>query len=236
MKTTILPMFAAFVMAACVTVQAQQSNGCGYGNYVHAPRNYYPCHRAATAGEAHLRGMAAAVQARGEYNLLTAQALVAAEQARQLRIHNHELAVNTRLSIRETNRQAQAKARGPRMTQEQAIRQAAAARPQRLSPKELNPQTGRVSWPTVLRAEQFATSRRQMESLLAGRASREQINDGGRGAEVVKTLRALLKSQVREVRPTDYMAARRFLDRLATEVRQPGGNRASALAMVQPAR
>lgn len=238
MKTTVLFIIAAFVVSGAATVQAQQSDTRVYGDYSCGQRHYYPYHHASTAAEGYLRGVAAAIHAQGQYNRMAAQAMVLAEQARALRIQNCELAANTRFSMREANQQARARTRRPRITGEQAEQMAAKAKPNRLSPQELNPRSGHVSWPPALEAEEFCQSRQQMESLLARRAADGRLgaDDMARANDAVRLILSTLRGRIRAMRPMEYTAARRFAEQLAYEVRQPVDSTTAELAMVQPSR
>ena len=240
MKTTILTIVAASVISAGTSVQAQQYANRVYveSGYSNSGGNYGSYHHASTAAEGYLRGAAAAIHAQGEYNRMTAQAMLAAEQARQLRIQNHELAVRTRYAIQQANQQARANARRPRITNEEAEQMAAKARPSQLSPRAFNAQTGHISWPAALAGKEFGQARQQMESLFARRVSSGRLGDDDvvRANEVAKTILTKLKGQVRKIRPMEYTAALRFSQQLAYEARQPVDSVTNGLAMVQPTR
>ena len=238
MKTTVLPIVAAFVISAGASVQAQQSDGRTHGAYSYGQRNYFSYHHASTAAEGYLRGVAAVMHAQGQYNRMTAEAMVAAEQARQLQIQNRELAASTRFSMQAANEQARAKARRPRITGEQAARLAGRAVPERPSPREVDPETGWVSWPISLQGTEFDQSRQRMESLLARRAASGQLgaDDVARADEAVHLLLTILKGRVREMQPMQYTAAHKFAEQLAFEIRQPSDTTTARLAMVHASR
>ena len=180
-------------------------------------------HHASTAAESFARGHAAAVSAHGYYNLTTAQARVVHAEAAGREIDNREQAIDSYFAIREKNRQERAAERAPRPTTEQLERIAAAARPERLSPSEVNTTTGAITWPTLLQEDEYGALRAAMENVLAQRAVAGQLHADavGLAKQATDGMLAQLKTRVREVPQQDYIAARRFLESLAYEVQRP---------------
>jgi hypothetical protein len=179
---------------------------------------------ASTAGESFARGHAAAVSAHGYYNLMTAQARVVHAEAASREIDNKEKWTDTYFAMRERNRQERALARGPRPTLEQLRRIAASGRPAPLSPSEVNTTSGAITWPTLLRKEEYGAPRAALESVFAHRAAtRGQLHpDAAEYAkEAADAMLAQLKDRVREVPGQDYIAARRFIESLAYAVQRP---------------
>jgi len=183
--------------------------------------NYYR-YRAATAAESYARGLAAATYARGQYNLLSAQARLVHADAYGQEIANHELAAQTYFAMREANREARAAKRGPRATQVDLVRFAAQAKPDRLSPSELS-NAGKISWPMLLQADEFVAFRAELEKVFAQRAANRGIGleDHVKVSETAKVMLEVLKMYAGGVDPMDYVAARRFIESLAYEARQP---------------
>jgi hypothetical protein len=183
--------------------------------------NYYH-HHASTAAESYARGLAAVTYARGQYNLLNAQARLVHADAYGQEIANHELAAQTYFAMRQTNREARAAERGPRATQVDLVRFAAQAKPDRLSPSELT-NTGKISWPMLLQADEFTAFRAELERAFARRAANGNIGleDHVRVSETAKVMLEVLKAYAGGVDPMDYVAARRFIESLTYEARQP---------------
>jgi hypothetical protein len=125
--------------------------------------------------------------------------------------------------MREKNRQERAAERGPRPTTEQLQRIAATGRPAPLSPGEVDAATGAIAWPILLQEDDYSTFRADLEGVFTERAASGSLSpDGvGKAKQATEAMLAELKSHVREVSQQDYIAARRFLESLAYEVRSP---------------
>ena len=191
-----------------------------YSYYV--PNGNYYGYRAATAGESHARGLAAGAYALGQYNRLTAEGRLVHTYAYRQEIENHELAVQTYFAMRQANREARAAERGPRATPADLARFAAQGKPSRLSPSDLD-NKGSISWPLLLQADEFEAFRAELENAFTQRAA-----DGGIGLDdhvkvsrTAEVMLDVLKAYVDGVDPMDYIAARRFIESLAWEARQP---------------
>lgn len=190
---------------------------------VYAPVQIAP--RATTVPGSISQGAADVIRARGEFNYLTSQAAIFANQARALQLQNARDYVHTYFDLRQANRLYRAAERGPRPGPEAWIRYAQAARPDRLSPAELDAITGRINWPILLQADEFARYRAELEALFATRADLGGINTWGylRIDQTSKALLEQLKGRVADFPPQDYIQARRFLEALAYEAKYPAG-------------
>ncbi len=234
MKTLSLTAVTAVLLLAPSAASAQCAPTYGYpgGSCVARPHFAYPRYHSSTAAESYLRGLAMQTLAQGYYNDMTAQAQVAAAHARTLQIQNREQAASTYFSMREANREARAKERRPRTTPKQVARLAAAGRPNSLSPSEFDPRTNHIAWPTVLQSSEFDVQRTQVEKILAYRASSGQLaaDESAQVEEIAQLMLATLRSQIRELPPSEYISGRRFLERLAHSARQPFGRGTTRLA------
>lgn len=191
----------------------------GYGGYGGG-------YRAATAEESVLRGMSDAVRSAGEYNLSTSEAAINYQQARSMEYENRLQGTNTYFEMRQINSAYRAAERGPRITQEDAIRNAAARAPNRMTKTDLDPLTGDIVWPIVLQTDLFAELRGQLDSRYHDRAS----SGGAIGAngffeiqQLTEEMLALLKANVADIHPQGYTMAKSFLEGLAYESRFPTG-------------
>jgi len=186
---------------------------------------YWPGYgyHSATPAESYAMGAAALGRARGEYNLLTARARVAATEARRHELENRLRATELYFQIRDLNRAYRARRRGPRPTLDDLKRYAQATTPPPLSPSELDFITGEITWPMVLRADRYAEYRAQLEALFAERASGDEISAASylQIDRTAKAMLAELKRRIRQVPQMDYIAAKRFIQSLAYEVRRP---------------
>jgi hypothetical protein len=98
------------------------------------------------------------------------------------------------------------------------------ANTERASIYEVDPLRGRIFWPSVLKREEFADARAQMEALFAERNVR-QTGLGSNFCRQAKALTGQLRDQLRELvddlSPSEYVAARKFLDTLSFEAQMP---------------
>ena len=104
---------------------------------------------ASTAEQGMMTGMAEMMQAAGARNLMNSQALGFVEDARRKNISNRMYGTDAYFQMRKTNREARAAETGPPPTREDLERFARARAPERLSPSELDPLTGAISWPSI---------------------------------------------------------------------------------------
>jgi hypothetical protein len=183
----------------------------------------YVDNRASTPAEGYARGMSDVVRSAGVYNLATSEAAINMTEAQRREIENRQQWTNAYFSMRQANRSYRATERTARPSMEQLVRYAQADQPQRLSPSELDSVNGRIQWPRLLREDEFAQSRGELEGLFrqwayVGAASTEQIDAIRQRTD---TMLAELQAQVRAVTPTDYLVAKRFIQSLAYEAQMP---------------
>ena len=186
-------------------------------------RGWNSVRHASTAAESFARGHAAAVAAHGHYNLMTAHARVVHAEAAGREIENREQRINSYFAMREKNRQERAVERGSRPTAEQLQRIAATGKPAPLSPSEVDATSGAVAWPLLLQEEDYSTFRADVQGVFTQRAttgnpSRDAV---GKAKQATEAMLDELKSQIRDVSQQDYIAARRFIESLAYELRRP---------------
>ena len=187
------------------------------------PAPWYGRYHASTAAEGYMRGKAAVIAAQGYYNRMTAEAWAVSEEARSRQIENHRQATDTYFAMRKTNRDARTEERGPRATAEDLARFAKQAKPDRPGPHQVNAASGEVYWPTLLRANEFAGSRAELDNVFARRVSSGGVgaDDGVRAQQAAKAMLAELKKHVRQLDPMDYTVAREFIESLAYEAQLP---------------
>ncbi|HUT94741.1 MAG TPA: hypothetical protein VMY37_35115 [Thermoguttaceae bacterium] len=221
-------VLAACVASSDVSAQAVASPDrfSGFHQTTHLAQIYpvpYGYYGASTPASAYARGVAATTRAAGEYNLLSSQARIARAEARRYELENQLQATETYFKMRLLNRQYRALLRGPRPTLDDLKRYAASGRPERLSPSELDSVTGDISWPILLRDDRYADYRARLEALYVERAASAQLSTSAY-LSIHRTTRAFLKElerRVARVPQMDYIAAKRFIQSLAYEVRQP---------------
>lgn len=218
MSKTIFPLFAVTLLVICSPANAQ----LWYGASVN-----YPIGTDAASTPASGIGHAAAdvIRAQGMYNESTANALLRFEQARGQYLANQrqwmDMVTMRQRAITATRERSRemAKVRNARYRDEGLWK---APLPPRLTSLELNPSTGKVTWPVALQRDTFALDRNEIESLLAARS------EGGSTSELMESLenrtrqmRLELRDHIRELRTQEYLQARRFLDSLALEAEFP---------------
>ncbi|MFM8283345.1 MAG: hypothetical protein ACKOCW_07270 [Planctomycetaceae bacterium] len=179
---------------------------------------------ASTAGQAADYGYSSVISAEGQANLSNSEAAKNWEQAKTMEIDNRAKWTETYFDMRRINREKRAEEEGPRVTQEQAVRLAKMAAPPRLDSTQLDPVTGHIEYPLVLRDPRFASNRAELDGLYAHRAA----TMGSIDFEEQRAIRATvskfidaLKAHVNEYPAGDYGRARTFLDSLAHELRFP---------------
>lgn len=105
-----------------------------------------------------------------------------------------------------------------------ASRYAKSAAPKRLSPGEVSSSYRGIRWPAVLQHEQFASVRERLDA----EYTQKSFGNSGIGSPLYQQVKRMtdemqveLRGMVREIDPTEYIAAKRFLDGLAYEARFP---------------
>jgi hypothetical protein len=177
---------------------------------------------ASTPAESYARGMSDVVRSAGEYNLATSAAAINMTQAAQQDMENRRQWTDTYFDMRKANREHRAAERGNRPSMESLVRYAQAGKPRPLSPNEVDFVTGRVNWPSALKVDGFDKERQSMEQLLARRAENGGLgsNDQVAVRETTDAMLTQLKAAIRDMAPTDYTAAKRFLESLAYEAQR----------------
>ncbi|MFZ4731780.1 MAG: hypothetical protein ACOYK7_04490 [Pirellulales bacterium] len=179
---------------------------------------------AVTAGQAADYGYAEVVSAEGKANLSNSEAAKNWEQAKSMEIDNRAKWTDTYFDMRRTNRDRRAEEDGPRITQEQAVRIAKMATPPRLDSTQIDPVTGHIEYPLVLRDPRFAANRAELDSQFAHRAATLGSIDFEEQRQIRQTVSKFidaLRENVREYPAGDYGKARTFLDSIAHELRFP---------------
>jgi hypothetical protein len=95
-------------------------------------------------------------------------------------------------------------------------------RPARLASCPIRPISRRVVWPQLLCRECFDQQRAEIDRL----ASERTVDNSGVGSrnceeiqQAVEQMKALLKAQIKSVRPEEYLNAKKFLENVASEAR-----------------
>ena len=190
--------------------------------------------RSSTVGESYARGMADVVRSQGEFNLMTSQAHINAQEARRRQLENDLRQTEIFFERRAINRQqrfgdyperaARNAERAARDRQRAMIRYGQEGRPTRLTSKELDPLTGAITWPLFLQGPEYAQPRQTIDAVMHTLA----LQDGVLNLEqfqaitsAINEMSSILGSRIREKNSTDFINMRNFLNRLDYEVRNP---------------
>ena len=177
---------------------------------------------ASTAAEGYANGMSNVISAKGDYNLNTSQAAINMTQAQSQEIQNRQQWTTAYFEMRKENRAYRAEERGRQPTMEDAVRYAQMGKPKRLSPSEMDSVTGKITWPRLLRTEQFEDQRTKLDELFEKRARYgSTFEDQMALQETTNDILAAIKKQIRDLPPYEYTNSRRFLESLAYEGRLP---------------
>jgi hypothetical protein len=202
--------------------------GSGYDDYV----------TAATVGESYDRGLASIIRAEGQYNLNTSAAAINFQQAERLALANSTDYIKTYFQVRSLNDQYRAAIRGPRGTLADYVRLSHYGRPQRLTPSELDPVSGQLSWPLILQADDFTPARKRLDALFVQRADPQGVNLQGylKIDQLTRAMQEELKMHVADIPPDDYLRARNFIESVNYEARYPTTEHNTALTWQAPPR
>lgn len=174
-----------------------------------------------TPGAAYLSGISQIIWAQGEYNEATSRAYINYEAARKNYIANRKQWQQTYFAMRENN-EAQRLRRLERgkHTPEALAYAAHSSAPRPLSSDALDPITGRLQWPDVLMRDEFSRQRLQIDQLFEVRASTSGADtDVVAIQQTVDEMIRILRDEIHDLPVDQYMAARKFLDRLAYSAR-----------------
>jgi hypothetical protein len=166
------------------------------------------------------QGMASMISAAGNYNLATSAAAVNMTQAIKQDIVNRQDATNAYFAMRETNRNARAAQRPARLSEEQLVRIAAQAAPAPINASELNPVTGQVVWPDLLKADIFRQERAVIEELVGRQVKygKLSIADHQRIGDAMESMSDKLRDRIRDVPSGRYIDTKNFLKSLMYSV------------------
>lgn len=175
-----------------------------------------PSH-SSTAYEGARRGDAAVIEAYGFAIEAESRSNINNQVARQLQIANKKTEIETRQKLRELSQKKQAEQFAENRVKRQNYRQQnvpLTPTPRRVV--EFDASSGSVLWPAVLQDATYSRSRGDLEELLhmwaAGEWSVDLAQEIDQAAE---TLKQELKTNMKSMRPSDYLAAKQLLDNLA---------------------
>lgn len=229
---------AAFALAALVwgsPVQAQVLSGPylggsyafgGYGSpYGYNPYGYglgYGWFGGGTVAGNYLYGQSQVIRAQGEFLNNQSQAAINFEDARAKNLENQSAYTRTYFEKQKLNRDYRETTRPAKATNEQLVRIAKDGAPGRPGRSELDQPSGIILWPEALMDRRFDGYRKELEKLYGERTATNYGTTSALYGDVQRVagqMRAELKDQIHEMDSAEYLAARKFIDRLAYEAR-----------------
>ena len=219
LRTSILG-FLSFVALAFTAAQADPPYDRAYvpGGYVpggYGPAGYVPRH-SSTLEEGIQRGYGDVVRSYGMANLLNSEAAKNYEQARRDYIENRLRATQAYFETRSYNDTYRRNQRSAPLSMDQYVRLARQQAPDRLSISQLDPFTGTINWPLILKRPEYAQYRNKIERLFSSRAQGTELVHG-QIAKAVEEFALVLKADLKTFEQSEYIAAKNFLDSLAYE-------------------
>jgi hypothetical protein len=160
-----------------------------------------------------MRGAGDVLRAVGEARYNSSLALMNGQEAYSRYLDNRLKAVSTYFDMQNLNREYRAEKRGQRATEEELAGYARDRAPDRLAAHELDPTANRLVWPEALGNERFDAERTAIDALMAGGGSESRAVQ-----ELAEKMVEELRTHVREMKPSDYVAAKRFLTSLHYEM------------------
>jgi hypothetical protein len=178
-----------------------------------------------TVAGSYLYGLGDVVRAQGEYNLNTSAAAINYTTARRQQIQNWQNYIDAYYYSRRVyqDQVAAQTAKDRKYIQEDWPRMHAAMKPQRLPPTALDPVTGKLQWPVVLRSQGFEKQCAELQQLFAKRAHYGALSyeDNQQVTRIANAMIAGLQDNIREYSANDYLAAKGFLQKLSYESGMP---------------
>lgn len=211
--------FALFAAASwCgASTQAQWVGGA-------APVGVYGNFGASTAAEGAGYGMASVISAQGSANLQNSEAVKNMQQAQSMALDNDLKSTNTYFEMKRVNKAYKDSVREKPLSTDQLYRIAQEGAPKRPGPSQLDPLTGEITWPMVLRDPRYVDQQKEIQELFASRAE-VRGNIGYPMFQKIQTvctdLLAALQNNLPEYKPGDYMQAKTFVQGLAYEAKFP---------------
>jgi len=167
------------------------------------------------------RGMAEVMRAQGENRKATAEAMFDYEEAKSKYIDNKKKWTETYLERKRMGEAARTEHYAKKRASIDKYRASRTSNtPARLTVSQIDPSTGRISWPSALQKAQFSASRKELDELFVLRAHTNSVV--GLTDKIYaesRSMQASLKSKIKNIPATDYISARKFLDGLGNEGR-----------------
>ena len=250
LKQTVFSLIAAVCFVATVNAQCSESGGFKYTRTDHGPtyipayRNFESRYGAHGNYGAYLHGAADVVRSRAYANLRNAEAWTQSEVARKMNMENSVLALQTRLERRRINRESRFGhlfAHGVQRKAQQAAHIHVSLtdeirRPDNgLAEHELNPMSGVLNWPLLMRSSYFDRARKRVDDAFALRNATGTIdpNEYLPLRDWIVRIQAELTKNVKKIPSDDFAQSQDFLRRVLVEIRKdlPNANSIDTLVL-----
>jgi len=163
----------------------------------------------------------------GMANLIRAQSQAAVnyEQARSKYIENRQKWTQNYMKLKEERQAFDARQREQSKHSPESLSAAAKSDvPPTLGPDALDPVTGRITWPDILRGPDYAVQRTRLDELFELRA---KTGSGAMNVDrfhaATMEMTAKLRSHIEDIPAKNYIAARKFIDSLDYTAQSPAG-------------
>jgi hypothetical protein len=183
-----------------------------------------------------LHGIASIVRAHGLVGLARSEAAVNYATADSIGVQTAQQLYALRSAAWAARKSYWDSLRRPTPTTDQINETQRRRRPERLSPGEMDPVSGQLSWPSVLQEDEFGQLRSEIDRLFARRATQGQLSAPEYLSldESIDMLRFALGQRIREY-PTDlFLSSDRFLRSVAYEALLSPARSASPVARAKP--
>jgi hypothetical protein len=175
-----------------------------------------------------LHGLGDFARGVGEYNYYTGLAARELEEARTVAIKNHKIGVENWYSLRKAHWERRAAEwEKEKLTPAEIAHVVKVSRPDRLTPAQFEPATGKINWPGPLMGEEFAAERAALEEAFAKRTARDAGPDSAFYDQVRRHTERMLgklrqkNEQQGELTPMQFIAGKKFLVGLKYESHTP---------------
>jgi hypothetical protein len=178
-----------------------------------------------TLEESVSRGEAEVLRGKADYNYLTAEAIKSLEQARSMNIDSERKALSNYYEARATNKAATTD-QVKRFSTEQMAAIAKKEAPERLTPEQYNPTTGRLVWPTLLEAKVFIAHHDALNHMFKHRTTKDIGPETSFHATVrilTDEMQAMLHRHIDVLPPMEYTASKKFIAGIEQEAQLPPG-------------
>jgi hypothetical protein len=177
---------------------------------------------ASTAAEGYARGLADVIQSAGQANLLNSAAAGNYQAAESMYLDNRIKYTKTYYENKQLYKEYKQSQTKPPPSSEQLFRMSQIGVPKRLSANQLDPLTGEIAWPDILREDRYTQYRTALEQLFKTKAE-NPVDFNYDSYMKVDDLKnrwiADLTKNINDYKPQDWVNVKKFIESLAFEAR-----------------